>query len=574
MDLLGTNRKNSKFQSSLLFLGTAAISGILFNLLFFQFYNTNHPSLAVSETVVQTEKCELPNQPLVSPLQWQPLEDKNLDELRAMVAKTKGYYARDWSLGLGWNNMRYIVEAALQHAELLNRTLVLPSFVYARACQFDLHVCAGFARMVNRGDAVGWGEWKKLPVEHQTGWRIPMEVMLDIPHLRSTHPVVLVSEYLQLQGLPVKQELASGAWDTSRYHSGPKRPTLHIIKNGEYDPSPVVRVDSYVPKESRSTSVFGLRGDQMMTLRLQQSNAKTLSLSDARVILSSIQQLSNDTALFEAIEDAGWTVVHTWDGALGMDYVKWVVHPQIEVAPIKNVRGFVQQFGNLTQDVVVLKGEIHLGRKPAGMRFTTIEPARRFATTVLRDLRSTPAVRNLALRLIDRIDSINDGRLWLAAHMRRGDFVQHGWAMEGTVEAHFERIQSRLKRGREIVEQLHRSTLKTYDVPFAQPNGHILNRHPPLENDAIYLATDETDPTAIEYLRNNSVILFKDILTIQDRREFGWPLLFTDVAALVEQSIMGIGASYFYGHALSSVVGGVINIRANMGWDPATALID
>ncbi|KIM22745.1 hypothetical protein M408DRAFT_281150 [Serendipita vermifera MAFF 305830] len=138
MDLLGTNRKNSKFQSSLLFLGTAAISGILFNLLFFQFYNTNHPSLAVSETVVQTEKCELPNQPLVSPLQWQPLEDKNLDELRAMVAKTKGYYARDWSLGLGWNNMRYIVEAALQHAELLNRTLVLPSFVYARACQFDL----------------------------------------------------------------------------------------------------------------------------------------------------------------------------------------------------------------------------------------------------------------------------------------------------------------------------------------------------------------------------------------------------------------------------------------------------
>lgn len=77
--------------------------------------------MTVSESAIHAEKCELPHQPLISPLQWQPLDDKNLEELRAMVATTKGYYARDWSLGLGWNNMRYIVEAALEHAELLNR---------------------------------------------------------------------------------------------------------------------------------------------------------------------------------------------------------------------------------------------------------------------------------------------------------------------------------------------------------------------------------------------------------------------------------------------------------------------
>lgn len=142
--------------------------------------------------------------------------------------------------------------------------------------------------------------------------------------------------------------------------------------------------------------------------------------------------------------------------------------------------------------------------------------------------------------------------------------------------AHFERIQSRLNRGREILEQLHQSTAlpKTYDVPFVQPNGLTRLRQAPLEGDAIYLATDETDPAALEYLRNNSVVLFKDITTIQDRREFGWPIVFTDVVALVEQAIMGIGAGYFYGHALSSVVGGVINMRANMGWEPSTALID
>ena len=35
--------------------------------------------------------------------------------------------------------MRYIIEAALLQAELLNRTLVLPSFIYARACEYDMY---------------------------------------------------------------------------------------------------------------------------------------------------------------------------------------------------------------------------------------------------------------------------------------------------------------------------------------------------------------------------------------------------------------------------------------------------
>lgn len=35
--------------------------------------------------------------------------------------------------------MRYIIETALLQAELLNRTLVLPSFVYARACEYDMY---------------------------------------------------------------------------------------------------------------------------------------------------------------------------------------------------------------------------------------------------------------------------------------------------------------------------------------------------------------------------------------------------------------------------------------------------
>ena len=39
--------------------------------------------------------------------------------------------------------MQYILDAALLQANLLNRTLVIPSFVYARACEY--HMCVPFS---------------------------------------------------------------------------------------------------------------------------------------------------------------------------------------------------------------------------------------------------------------------------------------------------------------------------------------------------------------------------------------------------------------------------------------------
>ena len=36
--------------------------------------------------------------------------------------------------------MQYIIDGALLQANLLNRTLVIPSFVYARACEYHMYV--------------------------------------------------------------------------------------------------------------------------------------------------------------------------------------------------------------------------------------------------------------------------------------------------------------------------------------------------------------------------------------------------------------------------------------------------
>lgn len=62
---------------------------------------------------------------------------------------------------------------------------------------------------------------------------------------------------------------------------------------------------------------------------------------------------------------------------------------------------------------------------------------------------------------------------------------------------------------------------------------------------SIYLATDERSPEGLQYLREHKAILFDDIVKQEDRREFGWPLLFSDIVALVEQqsTLFFLGAS-------------------------------
>jgi hypothetical protein len=121
MDLLQTTyNRRSRLHHTALFFGTAAIAGILFNLLFFQLYNTrNNPIVPLDDTSHEIQCPIHPPPPTVTevpkanPLQWHPLEDKTLEELREMVATTKGYYARDWSLGLGWNNVCTVILPAI-----------------------------------------------------------------------------------------------------------------------------------------------------------------------------------------------------------------------------------------------------------------------------------------------------------------------------------------------------------------------------------------------------------------------------------------------------------------------------
>jgi len=256
-----------------------------------------------------------------------------------------------------------------------------------------------------------------------------------------------------------------------------------------------------------------------------------------------------------------------------MDYQKAVVDPTRQVAPRSTLRGFLDDYGDLRTDVLLLAGDVHQPYKPGALRFTTAEARDLYTRIVLYHLHMTDQVYALAETLADRMKEKTGGRMWLAAHARRTDFLKIHWAMEYSIETHLSRIKHHLATGRAVLHSLHTQELKTYAVPDVAPDFTITQLPPPRATDPFFLATDERGRANMTYLRAHGAVLVGELLTRADRRTFGWPLLFTDVLGLVEQALLA-RAGYVYAHALTAFAGGVVNMRAAAGMDPRTAFSD
>jgi hypothetical protein len=147
--------------------------------------------------------------------------------------------------------------------------------------------------------------------------------------------------------------------------------------------------------------------------------------------------------------------------------------------------------------------------------------------------------------------------------------VQEAWEWNNT-KAHMQLVKHHLAVGRGILGSLSNPT--AYDIQGVEPNPELSVLDPPRPNDRFYVATDERDPEAVEMIRREGGVFLSDLLTMEDRREFGWPLMLTDVRGVLEQSVLAHSA-YFYGHLMSSFSGAIVNKRAALGADWRTALL-
>ncbi|VDB91199.1 unnamed protein product [Peniophora sp. CBMAI 1063] len=520
------------------------------------------------------------------------------EDVSTMLASTDGFFARDYSLHLGWNNMRYIIEAAFLQARILNRVLILPSFVYARACEYSIDVCAEFADMVNKNEAMNTGVWSDLPLEQQMGYRIPIPLMLNITAMRAVHPVVLVSDFLRLHDLPLDIEVGNGHWGREAYHTHAPihgaplgAPDLYVVKNEWYDEG-FYRVD-VLPEDmkrrggwvSAAASVDGPTGhweerqENDVSLRMRESfdswghllpwkdAIETLRVTSAR----DTHDLDNEEGVMAALHANGWEVLQTFLGVHDSDDSKAVIELTRHVAPRSYIRGWYDDYANVKARVLLLEGEVHNGRKPGTMRFTTIPALKEFQRNVLYHLQPPQAVQDLAAALAARMAEKTDGRLWMGAHMRRGDFVTAGWATDNSPENHMRVVKGHLAGGREILENL--GEIQPYPIPEVQISHALQTSPAPQASDFFYVATDERDPAALAHFRSQGAVLLPDLLTQADRRTFGWPLMITDIRAIVEQELLAHSA-FFTGTRISSVAGGILNMRAAHGADRRTTYME
>ncbi|GJJ13799.1 hypothetical protein Clacol_008056 [Clathrus columnatus] len=481
------------------------------------------------------------------------LDRLSLEELKTLVSGKKGYYVRDWSVGLGWNNMKYIIEAALIQAKLLDRVLVIPSFVYARNCEYDIDVCSEYALMVNREDAVGWDKWNGAPL-NTNAWQLPIELMLDLPKLRSYYPVILTPEFMQLHNLDTSNELLTGQWNRD-IHKTPNMTSFHVIPNHIFD-NDIFRVDTTHPFPSKMNESMEIDTEINAHLREAAGEEKNpLSWDNAvQTLRNKGHYIDDDETAEKFMNRGGWIVTYTYEGLGGMEYTRTVAPTIRQVLPRSRVHGWVEDF-TLNADVLFLEGETHLSRKPGGFRFTTLAARDDYTHFVLTYMRPIGPLIALSEKIARRMTGLADGRAWLSAHMRRGDFTVIGWVKDKSLESHLKHVQEIFEQGRKrLVRQVLRGGM-------------------PREDDPYFIATDERNSTNLDYMRQNGAVIIYDLLTIEDRREIGWPLLFTDVLGIVEQRVAASSA-FFYGHALSSLAGGVVNIRTTMGFDSNTWIID
>jgi hypothetical protein len=421
--------------------------------------------------------------------------------------------------------------------------------------------------------------------------------MFNLTHLQQSHAVITTSDYLRLHNISADLESSDGHWDTETYHVnnalGSQEPSLYAVENWWYDPDDFVRVD-LIPEDMRSRGGWSTQGGDASRAQFGSWNDTTDSeiyhslmeaLPAGRPLLdwNSVRRVVEDGdritpessagAIGDVLRENGFEVLYTYDGAGGSDAVKDVVTPVYEAVPRHRIRGLYEDFHPIPARVLFVRGELHGGRKPGSVYFTSSTSRSRYSQTVLYDMRLTDNVLSLAAQINDRMLAMNNGRLWMGGHMRRGDFARIHWVMEANFADHLARIKRHLGEGRDILISMHGGNSSTYDVPDAQPDSTVVTLDPPEPGDKYYIATDERDPENLKYLEEQGGVLITDLLTIEDRREFGWSIMLTDVLALLEQATLS-HAAFFYAHVLSSLAGGVMNLRAGVGADPRTALLD
>ncbi|KAH9812417.1 hypothetical protein DFH28DRAFT_899111 [Melampsora americana] len=532
-----------------------------------------------------------------------PIQSKKIKKLN-----DRKFLVRDWSPWLGWNNVRYTIETGLLIANLLGRELILPGFSYASACAYDIHICEKLTPMYIREKKVDLtnvlnrshypdpdeGQNFLLPPlqpQNPTGWVLPLEVMLDIPFLKSQWTSCLSHrEFLELTGALNETHSSSflgqstGKWSV-RYNKGlsyrklpnqmftnldrtmvdrlPK-PVLPLSNSTSSSVPPLILEKCRVTLEKISKSGRAVEHKKRAVIEIQ--DQKTFPSWNDDLI--NVDQMTGELSMHDhdllerCLASGGYRTAYGY--TMSGYWMKAPYGPTKYIRKTQNMTGWWDELNGIQENILHIEGEIHNGFPPGSMLWTTLAGRQNYEHLVRTAIKAPELYDRIATKLEKKMRQRCEGRSWRATHIRRGDFVNYGWALSD-IRQEFELVQNRLKASLVTLEaepELLIPAHKAYGTSLLVPK---------LE-DPIYLATNAKG-VELDYLKEQNVILLNDLLDDSDRLELGFSSYFGDTLAILEQSLM-IRSAFFFGDAHSSVPGAILNRRVHYGIDERLTKIE
>src|SRR5258708_36842119 len=149
------------------------------------------------------------------------------------------------------------------------------------------------------------------------GWRIPINIMIDLAHLRHSHSAVTVSEYLQLHGIPESVESTNGHFDKTEYlnTTAIPPPTLYIIPNNKYDNGPYgdsIRVDKLLPPVGESFKPTKVTDTLLHHLKSTQRHIAKLNDVGRVLEQAGMKTWNSDEELERILEEEGWAILYSF----------------------------------------------------------------------------------------------------------------------------------------------------------------------------------------------------------------------------------------------------------------------
>lgn len=280
-----------------------------------------------------------------------------------------------------------------------------------------------------------------LPQSHHA----PSQEFLDLPHLRATYgPVLTLEEFYTLNNLNMSLMHISGHIQ----HALPELVaplTIAVASNEEFEPPHTVRIDALPVRnteeevqveEELSERVRNMMGGRRVWTEEQARNA----IEEAGETVG-----EGEDALVKAAKHAGLAPVFTFSDecvpllsqrrpCLIFRRVlmnKALATPSTEFAPCSSLLSF-DTFSTTepysSSSLLFFPGAYHDQRKPGTIRFATQEARDEFARMGREGIRPPAGIRELGAVLSARMWDLSGGRKWVAAHMRRGDFINIGWS--------------------------------------------------------------------------------------------------------------------------------------------------